>query len=112
MIRLDRNRQATDVWLGEKMIFFAIGAALGISGMITGTDWLIWAAIAVLILGFVLRVLGRRGQGAAEDMPPPEERDSDWARAYEAEEPAAGPDDDPVGEVGDPDDDGEARPPA
>jgi hypothetical protein len=71
MIRVDRSRRGPDIWLGEKMIFFAIGAALGIGGMVTGHEWLVWAAIAVLVLGFVLRLMGRRGgdDDAAREAP-------------------------------------------
>jgi hypothetical protein len=95
-MRLDRNRSA-DIWLGEKMIFFAIGAALGIGGIVTGHDWLVWAAIAVLIIGFALRLLGRRGSAGGEDVPPPSERDTDWARTYEpGDDPGAGGPTEPV----------------
>jgi membrane protein implicated in regulation of membrane protease activity len=86
MIRLDRNRKRSDVWLGEKMIFFATGAALGIGGMITGLEWLIWLAIAVLVAGFVLRLLDRRGRDHPAPPPRGEEQDSDWARAYQDED--------------------------
>jgi hypothetical protein len=81
MMRLDRRR-GTDVWLGEKMIFFAIGAALGFGGMLTGQEWLIYVAIFILVSGFVLRLLGRR-RAENGDAPPGEERDSDWARAVQ-----------------------------
>jgi hypothetical protein len=91
MMRLDRNRRS-DVWLGEKMIFFAIGAALGIGGIITGQDWLVWAAIVVLVIGFALRLLARRGAAADE----PAEQDSDWARTYEREDDADAGGADPI----------------
>lgn len=91
-MRLDRSRRAQDIWMGEKMIFFAVGAALGLGGMVTGQEWLIWAAIVVLLIGFVLRLMGRRrGAGGADtadahDVPPPEERDSDWAQDWDERE--------------------------
>jgi hypothetical protein len=67
MIRIDRSRRSDDIWLGQKMIFFVVGAALGVGGMVTGQEWLIWVAVAVLVLGFLLRVLGRRRPGGAPD---------------------------------------------
>jgi hypothetical protein len=93
MIRVDRSRRDPDVWLGEKMLFFVTGAALGIGGMITGWDWLIYVAIVVLLVGFVLRLLGRRARHAAAAA----------AAADEAEdyEPDGGPGHDPHDEPGD-----------
>jgi hypothetical protein len=67
VIRLDRSRRGPDVWLGEKMIFFAVGAALGIAGMVTGRDWITYLAIAVLALGLGLRLLGRGGRQEEEE---------------------------------------------
>jgi uncharacterized membrane protein YoaK (UPF0700 family) len=69
-IGLDRTRRGEDVWLGQKLLFFVVGAALGVAGMITGRQWIIWVAIAVLALGLVLRLAGRRGPAtrAREDV--------------------------------------------
>jgi hypothetical protein len=89
MMRLDRSRKGQDIWLGEKMIFFAIGAALGLGGMITGHEWLVWAAIVVLVIGFALRLAGRRGAaGTAAADAPADDRDSDWARAWDTQDEA------------------------
>jgi hypothetical protein len=83
MIRLDRSRREPDIWLGEKMIFFATGAALGLAGMVAGRDWLIWAAIVVLGIGFALRLLGRRTAPAAT----PDQAERDSGQPPEDEEP-------------------------
>ncbi|TVP42107.1 MAG: hypothetical protein EA350_17420 [Gemmatimonadales bacterium] len=58
---LDRNRDAgDDRWLLAKVRIFAIGAALALGGMFLGHDLLIWAALGVLGLGMVLRVVESR----------------------------------------------------
>jgi hypothetical protein len=82
MIRLDRSRRDPDIWLGEKMIFFATGAALGLAGMVTGRDWLIWVAIVVLGIGFALRLFSRRTAPAAT----PDHAERDSGRPLEDEE--------------------------
>jgi hypothetical protein len=93
MIRVDRSRRDPDVWLGEKMLFFVTGAALGIGGMITGWDWLIYVAIVVLLVGFVLRLLGRRARNAADA--------ADAAAAAEDHEPDDSPGHESHAELGD-----------
>jgi protein-S-isoprenylcysteine O-methyltransferase Ste14 len=73
---LDRRRHGEDdIWLGQKMLFFVVGAFLGAIGMATDRNWLIYVAIAVLAAGLILRVLGRRtaGQEPEADADRPED---------------------------------------
>lgn len=81
-MRLDRSRRAEDdIWLGQKMLFFVLGAVIGIFGMATGRDWLVYVAIAVLAAGLILRMLGRRrARGIEREAPEP----ADWARFQDA----------------------------
>jgi membrane protein implicated in regulation of membrane protease activity len=69
-IRIDRSRRGPDTWLGQKMFFFVTGAAIGVGGMVTGHDWLIWVAIVVLSVGLALRILGRRAAARAPEQEP------------------------------------------
>jgi hypothetical protein len=60
IFRPDRDRRGVDRDLDVKMLIFVVGAALGIAGMARGIDWLVYAAIVVLGLGALLRLLSRR----------------------------------------------------
>jgi hypothetical protein len=56
LVFLDRSRRAERYPLLEwKVRFFAVGAALAIGGMVLGIDWLVTAAIFILVAGFFLR---------------------------------------------------------
>jgi hypothetical protein len=96
-IGLDRSRRGEDVWLGQKMIFFAVGAGLGMGGMITGRQWLVWAAIAVLAAGLGLRIAARRRTARHGDEAAPATRDADADRPGDAAAPHRGRMDDPQG---------------
>ncbi len=54
-IFLDRTRSEAGPYLPWKVRSFSAGAVLAFAGMYFQEDWLIWAAIAVLFLGFLLR---------------------------------------------------------
>jgi hypothetical protein len=83
---LDRRRNAPDdAWLGQKMAFFVAGAAVGAAGMISGRSWIVYIAIAILLLGLVLRILGRRAS-RRHDAPAP----TDWATFDDARTDDAG----------------------
>jgi len=60
IFRPSRERRGPDRFLEAKMVLFAVGAALGIAGMITENRLIIWFALAVLLVGFALRFLGQR----------------------------------------------------
>jgi len=44
-------------FVDEKMAIFAIGAACAVVGMALELSWLIYVAIGVLVIGFLLRFL-------------------------------------------------------
>jgi hypothetical protein len=58
--RVDRSRREEDRFLGQKMLFFVLGAIAGLAGMTTDTDWLIYLAVLLLSAGLVLRMLDSR----------------------------------------------------
>jgi hypothetical protein len=55
--RPSRERRGPDPYLHWKMLCFALGAAVALAGMITGIDWLILVAVAILVVGIGLRFL-------------------------------------------------------
>jgi len=55
MVFLDRSSDRSTEYLGWRLLLFAAGAAIGLIGMFTEVRWLIWVAIAVLVVGFALR---------------------------------------------------------
>jgi membrane protein implicated in regulation of membrane protease activity len=85
---LDRSRRGEDVWLGQKMLFFVVGAALGVAGMITGLQWIVWLAIAVLAVGLLLRIAGRRSAAARARREPDREPEPEQELEQESEEEA------------------------
>ena len=46
------------VW---KVRFFLVGAALALAGMALAMSWVVWAGVAVLGVGLVLRFTDTRG---------------------------------------------------
>jgi hypothetical protein len=84
---LDRRRNAPDdAWLGQKMAFFVAGAAVGAAGMISGRSWIVYIAIAILLLGLVLRILGRRTSRREAAAAPADWASFDDARTEEADD--------------------------
>jgi hypothetical protein len=55
--RPSRERAGPDPHLDKKLVIFALGAAFGLAGMLTGRRILIVAGIAILASGFLLRLL-------------------------------------------------------
>lgn len=60
LFRPSRERYGPDPYYHWKVILFSIGAGMGLFGMISNRDWLVLAAIPVLVVGVVLRWLGRK----------------------------------------------------
>lgn len=60
IFRPSRERRGPDRFLEAKMIIFTLGAILAIAGMITDNRLMIIVALAVLLTGIALRLLGRR----------------------------------------------------
>lgn len=56
---IDRSRRDDDPWLNFKVGVFVAGAALAAAGIYFDSRWLIWVAIAVLLLGFAVRFIDR-----------------------------------------------------
>lgn len=55
-----RDRTGSDRWLFARLAAFGAGAALALTGMALRSELLVNIAIGVLVLGFLLRFLGRR----------------------------------------------------
>jgi hypothetical protein len=55
VFRADRGHRGADPYLTWKVRLFAIGATLGLAGIFLDIKALVWAAIAVLVAGFLLR---------------------------------------------------------
>lgn len=70
---IDRSRKAHRYpWLEWKVRLFTIGACLAVGGIVLEQDWLVRVAIAILVVGLLLRFLpGGRG------VPPPDGAPSD-----------------------------------
>jgi hypothetical protein len=93
-----REHVGPDPHLNIKLILFAVGAAFGVAGMITGRDWLLYIGIAILVAGALLRF--RR--------PAPEEEASTGGPDWPQDAPRSAPEDvtgeapeDPAGEAPD-----------
>lgn len=57
MFFVDRSSDRSTEYLRWRIRLFAVGAAIGLVGIFTEVRWLIWVAIAVLVVGFALRFL-------------------------------------------------------
>lgn len=60
MFRVSRGRSDGDGFFAIKAVLLAVGAGLGIAGMAYDVSVLVWAAIGVLAVAVILRVVGRR----------------------------------------------------
>ena len=60
MVFVDRSSRTPDRFLIWKVRLFAIGATLGLAGMFMDQRAMIWGAIGVLVVGFLLRFLPHR----------------------------------------------------
>lgn len=69
LVFLDRGRNAAGYpWLEWKVRVFAAGAALAIGGMVLRIEWLVTAAIVLLVGGFMIRFLpGGTGEEQTEE---------------------------------------------
>ena len=56
---IDRSSRGEDPWLNVKVGTFVAGAALAAAGIYFDSRWLVWVAIAVLLVGFVVRFIDR-----------------------------------------------------
>lgn len=66
MLRPDRSRDREVRHLEWRIRLFGVGAILGLVGIATEIEWFIWGALAVLLVGFVLRFLPGEGEGGEE----------------------------------------------
>lgn len=55
------SEEGPDPWLDLKIGLFFVAALLAVVGMAVGAPWLIYAAILVIVLGLLLRLLPRGG---------------------------------------------------
>lgn len=67
LVFLDRTPRKRDPWLQFKVWSFTVGAVLALCGIYFEEDWMIWAAIGVLLLGFGARFLGAPPSSGDED---------------------------------------------
>jgi hypothetical protein len=115
MVFIDRRPDRPDRHLEWRVRFMGAGALLAILGIYYEAGWLIWVAIAALVVGFLIRFLPGGdegpGEGGGDEWEPdpddaedgPEARDPE--HGPEARDPEHGP------EARDPDEDPEARDP-
>jgi hypothetical protein len=62
---ISRRRGQPSPHLEWRIRIFGVGAILAIAGMIADLSWMIWMALAVLLVGFLLRFLPQRGSAEA-----------------------------------------------
>jgi hypothetical protein len=67
MFRADRQPRGEDPLLLLKMAIFFAAAVVATYGMATENEWVIFAAIIMLGLGFLLRFLRPRADPTADD---------------------------------------------
>jgi di/tricarboxylate transporter len=60
-----RRRDAPDRFVNLKVGIFFLAAGLWVAGVVANLEWLTGAAILVLVVGFVLRVLASRAEERA-----------------------------------------------
>jgi membrane protein implicated in regulation of membrane protease activity len=66
---VSRSTKRDDHFLFWKVRLFAIGATLGLAGIFLDLPLLVWAAIAVLVIGFLMRFVPRPSRRASESGP-------------------------------------------
>ena len=67
MFRPDRKRRSADPTLPHRMTLLAVGAVLGLAGMMWQRRLLTSAGIVVLAAGLLLGVVSRRRAQSADD---------------------------------------------
>jgi 4-hydroxybenzoate polyprenyltransferase len=60
MLRPSRENRGEDRLFAVKTLLLVTAASLGIAGMMYRIEWLIWAAIAVVAAGIILRLIADR----------------------------------------------------
>lgn len=63
MVFVDRDPDREVKHLAWRVRLFGAGAILGVLGIYLDARWLIWVAIAVLVVGFFLRFVPGPGEG-------------------------------------------------
>jgi hypothetical protein len=62
-----RRRDGPDRFLYAKVALFFLGAGFFFAGVVTGRDWAVGVAVAVLFMGVLLRLApGRRDESAGD----------------------------------------------
>ena len=67
LLRASRERRGPDPHTNIKIAIFSIGAVLALSGMFLKNDWFIYAAIGVLAIGVILRLVTARAERDQHD---------------------------------------------
>jgi hypothetical protein len=60
MFRPSRENRGEDRFFEVKALLLVVAASLGIAGMASGRSWLIYAAIAFVAAGIILRIIAAR----------------------------------------------------
>lgn len=60
LFRPSRTPSGPDPYLPHKMVIFVVGATAAMAGMLTDRGWLINLGILILLIGIILRFVGRR----------------------------------------------------
>jgi hypothetical protein len=61
------RRRGSQAHLEWRIRIFGVGAILGIAGMIAEMRWMIWIALGVLMVGFLLRFLPGSDETGGDD---------------------------------------------
>lgn len=64
---VSRRRGSHAAHLEWRIRIFGVGAILGIAGMIAEMRWMIWIALGVLMVGFLLRFLPGEDEAGGDD---------------------------------------------
>ena len=60
MFRPSRENRGEDRYFEVKAVLLVVAASLGIAGMVYQRSWLIYAAIALIAAGIILRIVAAR----------------------------------------------------
>ena len=77
MFRPDRNVRGEDPLLLVKLAIFGVAATIAVIGIALQYQWVIFAAIIVLAVGFVIGLIGRRLRERALDEAAADQEDPD-----------------------------------
>jgi general stress protein CsbA len=67
MFRPDREPRGEDPFLLVKLAIFVVAAIIAVIGIGAENEWVVFVAIVILAVGFVLGLIGKRAREKARD---------------------------------------------